>query len=135
LAAYDRGMTDAALVIDTVTLDDDVDFGALAEAALQGRVGGSLRSDCFPVDWMFRAYHEAQGTRYADRLARGVAVALTSPDPFVRAQALVFFERHPDAAGNSRIRELANGDRALFAGVDDPMSPGADLEARLLRQV
>lgn len=35
-------------------------------------------------------------------------------------------------AGAARVRELLAGDRVLFAGVPDPMSPGEDLLERLV---
>jgi hypothetical protein len=118
--------------VDTVELTDGTDFAALANKALLGHVGGSLRSDNAPLDWVFRAYDELRGTRYADLLACGVAACLTAADPYVRAQALIFFQALPQAAGHERIIELLAGDRALFAGVPDPMHPGVDLERQLL---
>jgi hypothetical protein len=125
-------MTAPPLRIDTVTLTEDVDFGALAVAVLQG-AGGALRSDGFPVDWMFRAYEQAQGTPYADLLTQGMATALAAADPMVRAQALVFFAAHPDAAGATAVLDLLSGDRSRFAGVVNPMAPdGPDLQWQLL---
>jgi hypothetical protein len=49
----------------------------------------------------------------------------------VRAQALIFFQSQPEAAGGERVDDLLAGDRALFAGVTAPMFPGADLEWHL----
>jgi hypothetical protein len=125
-------MTLPPLRIDTVTLTEDADFGALAVAALQG-TGGALRGDGFPVDWMFRAYEEARGTPYADLLSQGMAKALAAADPMVRAQALVFFAARPDAAGANAVLDLLSGDRSRFAGVVNPMAPGGpDLQSQLL---
>ena len=117
--------------VDNVLIGPDTDFAALAADALGGGVFGGPRSDNYPLDAVFRAYAELRGTPYADSLARGVAAALTDPDPLVRAQALVFFASSPGAAGAARVGELLVGNLALFAGVPDPMSPGSDLAARL----
>jgi hypothetical protein len=122
-----------AVRVDTVVFAADTDFAGLArEVLLGGGAVGSLRSDCFPLDWVFRAYEQVRGTSHADGLARGVAACLTAVEPEVRAQALIFFQSQPAAAGGERIVELVAGDRALFAGVPDPMSPGVDLEWPLL---
>lgn len=123
----------APVRVDVVTFTDDGDIEKIARDALSGSGGfGSLPGDRAPVDWIFRAYAELAGTPYADRLARGVAVCLTDADPRIRAQALLFFECQPLAAGGERIVDLAAGDRALFAGVPDPLRPGVDLEWQLL---
>jgi hypothetical protein len=121
----------AARRVDTEVLTEDTDFTDLAHRALLGSAGGSLRGDCHPVDWVFRAYRELAGSPYADRLARGVAGCLTAPEPEVRAQALIFFAAEPDAAGGDRVAALAAGDQTLFSGVPDPLAPGADLATRL----
>jgi hypothetical protein len=119
--------------VDTVTLTDATDFAALVLDVLSGAGGyGSTRSDTYPVDWVFRAYGEIRQTPYADRMARGVAACLTAADPLIRAQALVFFQSQPGAAGHERIVDLVAGDRALFAGVADPIHPDVDLEWQLL---
>lgn len=123
----------APIRVDVVTFTDDVDIEKIARDALSGSGGfGSCPGDRAPVDWIFRAYAELAGTPYADRLTRGVAVCLTDADPRIRAQALLFFECHPLAAGGERLADLAAGDRALFAGVPDPLRPGVDLEWQLL---
>lgn len=69
---------------------------------------------------------------YADRLAQGVADCLTAPELEVRAQALVFFQSKPRAAGGELVRDLVVGDRRLFHGVPDPVHPGTDLDWQLL---
>jgi hypothetical protein len=125
-------MERAPVTVDTEVLTERTDFADLAHRALLGTAGGALRSDCFPVDWVFRAYHEVAGTRYADLLAYGVAACLTAPEPEVRAQALIFFGAEPAAAGGERLAAVAAANRDLFAGVPDPMQPGGDLEQRLL---
>jgi hypothetical protein len=118
--------------VDNVTLTATTDFAALVRAVLLGGGGvGSLPSDCFPVDWVFRVYRELHGTAFAELLSRGVAACLTAPEPDVRAQALIFFQSQPEAAGGERVDDLLAGDRALFAGVTAPMFPGADLEWHL----
>jgi len=119
--------------VDVVTFAEETDAARVARDAMAGDGGfGSFPSDNAPVDWVFRAYAELAGTPYADRLARGVAVCLSDPDPLIRAQALIFFRSKPLAAGGERLVELAAGDRAGFAGVPDPLSPSVDLEWQLL---
>lgn len=119
--------------VDTVTFTESTDFAALVHSALSGDGGfGSTRADAGPVDWVFRAYAEVSGTAWADRLARGVAACLTAAEPEIRSQALIFFQSWPLAAGGERLGDLAAGDRALFAGVPDPVRPGVDLEHQLL---
>lgn len=120
------------LRVDNELLTDATDFDALALAALRGDAGGSLRSDNFPLDWVLRAYHALHGSAYADRLARGVATCLTAAEPAVRAQALVFYESHPTAAGGERVNFLVADDQGLFAGIANPMQPGYDLRWQLL---
>ena len=123
----------APIRVDTVTFTDETDIEKIARDALSGSGGfGSYPRDRAPVDWIFRAYPELIGTPYADRLAHGVAVCLTDAEPEIRAQALLFFECQPLAAGGERLVELAAGDRALFAGVPDPLRTGVDLEWQLL---
>jgi hypothetical protein len=119
--------------IDGVSLTDQTDFAAFARDVLRGGGGvGSRRGDSQLLDWIFRAYEELAGSPYADRLAQGVADCLTAPEPEVRAQALVFFQSKPRAAGGERIRDLVAGDRRLFRGVPDPVHPGTDLDWQLL---
>lgn len=119
--------------IDNVTLTERTDFPAFVRDVLLGGGGvGSLRSDSEPLDWVFRAYKALAGSPYAGRLARGVAACLTAPEPEVRAQALVFFQTHPDAEGGERVCELVAGDRRLFRGVTNPMHPRSDLDRQLL---
>jgi hypothetical protein len=117
--------------VDNEVLTEETDFADLAYRALIGTAGGSTRADCFPLDWVFRAYRELAGSPYADLLARGMADCLTADDPFVRAQALIFFDAEPEAAGGERIASLDSSHHDLFAGVPDPMSPGHDLGERL----
>ena len=127
--------------VDNVTLTATTDFAALVREALLGGGGfGSLPSDCYPLDWVFRVYRELRGSALADRLSLGVADCLTAPEPDVRAQALIFFQSEPDAAGGDRIDDLLARvageagepeERALFGGVTAPMFPGADLEWHL----
>ncbi len=122
----------AARRVDNVTLTVTTDFAAFVREVLLGGGGvGSLPSDCFPVDWVFRAYGELHGTPFADLLSRGVAACLTAPEPDVRAQALIFFQSQPEAAGSECIDNLLTEDRALFAGLTAPMFPGTDLEWHL----
>lgn len=123
----------APRTIDGVTLSDQTDFAAFVHDVLRGGGGvGSLPSDNRPLDWILRAYAELAGSPYADRLAEGVAASLTAREPEVRAQALVFFQLNPRAAGHDRIRDLITGDRRLFRGIPDPVHPGTDLDWQLL---
>jgi hypothetical protein len=122
----------APRTVDNVTLTERTDFADLVRNSLLGGVLGALRGDCYPLDAVERVHHELTGSPYAGRWEHGVAACLTDPDPFVRAQALLFFQAHPHAGGAGRVRELLAGDRDLFRGVPDPLSPGSDLEARLL---
>ena len=122
------------LQIDGVTLSDTTDFAALLSDILRGGGGaGALRSDMMPLDWVARVYPTLLGGPYADRFSDGVAACLTAPEPFVRHQALLFFEQFPHAHGGDRIEELVDGDRALFAGVREPPTSDTDLEWSLLR--
>jgi hypothetical protein len=122
----------APIVVDNTTFDDSTDFEALALDVLRGGGGyGAFRDDIYPLDWINRAYSQVESSPYASRLAFGVAACLTAGDMLVRAQALVFFQSRPFAAGD-RITALVAGDRELFAGVDDPIHSGTDLEWQLL---
>jgi len=122
----------APIEVDNFTFTAETDFPALVRDALRGLVGGSLRSDNAPLDWVLRVYAELGGTPYADPLSRGVAAALTAPEPEVRGQALVFFQALPQAAGGERINDLVDGDQSLFAGTADPLHPSTDLQWQLL---
>lgn len=114
-------------------LGDEVAAAAFVRENLLGGGGlGALRSDCYPVDAVLRVHGELAGSALAGRLEEGVAACLTDPEPFVRAQALVFLRARPCPAGQRRIRELVAGDRGLFRGVPDPLQPGAELEQQLL---
>jgi hypothetical protein len=93
--------------VDNVTLTAKTDFAGLVRENLLGDGGlGSLRGDCFPLDSIEPVHAELAGSPYADRLEHGVAACLTDPDPFVRAQALVFFQSHPCAAGAERLGRI-----------------------------
>lgn len=117
---------------DNVDFTDDTDMDSLMHAALLGGVGGSLRSDNAPLDWVFRAYEALQGTRFADRVSRAMATNLTAPEAEVRWQALIFFESHPHVPGAERIADLVAGDRAGFVGVPCPWGRSGDLEDKLV---
>jgi hypothetical protein len=122
----------ASVRVDTVTFTDELDVERVALEVLSGHGGyGSLPNDRAPIEWIFRALPELAGTPYADRLCRAVAACLTDPDPFVRGQALLFFDVRPLAAGGERITELAGGDLTLFTGVPDEVGTAGDLERRL----
>lgn len=119
--------------VDNVTLTEETDFAGFVRAGLLGGGGlGSLGSDCFPLDAVERVYAELADSPYAERLEHGVAMCLTDPDPFVRAQALVFFHAHPYAVTDDRLRELLAGDRRLFRAVPSLAGTGPDLEWQLL---
>jgi len=122
---------DQAIRVDTVTITAATDFDALVLDVLRG-AGGSYRDDSAPLDWITRGYRQLRGTGYAGRLARAVAGCLTAAEPAVRAQALIFVQAEPRAAGADRVLDLLSGDRSLFAGVPDPLHPGVDLEWQLL---
>jgi hypothetical protein len=119
--------------VDNVTFTDATDFAVLVYDVLRGAGGhGSVRGDSYPLGWVLRAYEQVGLTPFADRLPRAVAGCLTAAEPFVRAQALTFFQAYPHAAGGERVADLVAGDRTLFAGVADPVHPGVDLEWQLL---
>jgi len=119
--------------LDGVVLTEHTDFAALVHDILRGGGGvGSRPGDDQPLAWIVRALAELSGSPCADRLTRGVAAALTAPEPAVRGQALVFFQSHPCVAGGDRVNELVAGDRRLFRDVADPIHPGTDLEWQLL---
>jgi hypothetical protein len=106
---------------------------ASIRANLQG--SGSLPSepaDHAPLDSVLRAYQSV-----ADRgtFSRAVAACLTDEDASVRAQAALFFEKFPDAAGGEELVKVAEASRALYAGVPNPWMPGNDLEWQLLRSI
>lgn len=123
----------APRIVGNVTLTEHTDFAELVRKNLAGAGGlGSLRSDNFPLDVILRVHAELAGSPYAQLLERGVAACLTDPDPFVRAQALTFFQVHPCTAADERVDQLLAGDRRLFRGVPDPVHPGTDLEQQLL---
>jgi hypothetical protein len=91
-------MSEAPVRVDNLVLTVDTDFGALVHDILLGGGGvGSLRSDNFPLDWVFRAYEYLRGTPYAGLLAGGVAANLEAAEAEVRDQARIFFEHHPGA--------------------------------------
>ena len=94
----DPVVVSAPRTIDGIELTEGTDFADLAHRALTGTVGGALRSDCFPLDWVLRVYSELAGSPYAEMLAHGVAACLTAAEPEVREQARIFFEAHPGAA-------------------------------------
>src|SRR3954464_14393817 len=103
----------APVQVDNITFDDTTDFNAFVHEVLNGGGGvSSNRGDSAPLDWIFRAYEQVRGTAYGDRLSRGVASCLDAAEPMVRAQALVFFQSQPRAAGAERIDALVAGDRA-----------------------
>ena len=123
----------APVRVDHVTFGDATDFDTFVHEVLCGGGGvGASRGDRAPLDWIFRAYEQLRNTPYADRLSRGVAACLAAAEPEVRAQALVFFQSQPRAAGSERIDDLVAADRGGFVGVADPLHPGVDLEWQLL---
>lgn len=119
--------------VDNITFDDATDFDRFVHDVLIGEGGvSSNRGDSAPLDWIFRAYEQLGSSPFASRLSKGVAACLKASEPEVRAQALVFFQSQPRAAGAERIDELVATDRSGFAGVPDPLHPGVDLEWQLL---
>jgi len=120
------------MIVDGLALSDQTDFAALAREALLGGGGlGGLPNDVLPLDAVDRLHADLAGTPYADRLSRGIAASLDA-EPFVRYQALLFFEKHPQAAGAERIDDIVAGDRSLFEGVVETTA-NADLGFGLLR--
>ena len=88
-----------------------------------------------PLESVMKAFRKHLGTPRGDRFSRGVAACLTDDDPRVRAQALLFFEAFPEAAGAELLVTLARSRRTLFAGVPNPFAPSLDLEWQLLRSI
>jgi predicted DNA-binding WGR domain protein len=112
-------------------VDERTDFAAIAHDNLHGGGGlGGLPADCSPLDAVVRFYDDLRGTPHADRLSEGISACMTDPNPYVRFQALIFFENHPEAAGAARVEEIVTGDRSLFDGV---MEQGYDLGFSLRR--
>jgi hypothetical protein len=108
--------------------------GAMRGSARRRRLqaaGGRKQS---PLDAVVRTYRRQTGAA-ADRFSRGVAACLTNDDPGVRAQALLFFEAFPEAAGAELLVRLPSTRRHLFAGVPNPFAPSLDLEWQLLRSI
>ncbi|MBI2566945.1 MAG: hypothetical protein HYV63_07950 [Candidatus Schekmanbacteria bacterium] len=110
------------------------DFREFSRQHLRG-VGplGTLPRDEAPIERLLDAYERLGGTPLVARLAEGIAACLNDPDPAIRWQVLIFFEKNPMAAGGERIVEAASGDRSGFRGVPDPR--GGDLEWKLLSAV
>lgn len=81
-------------IVDDIALTEGTDFADLSRRALLGTVGGSLRSDNLPVDWLFWVHRELVGSPYAGLLVRVVAACLAAPEPEVREQARIFLAVH-----------------------------------------
>lgn len=96
---------------------------------------GALASDHAPLDAVVREYQSRHGTAVADELSRGVAACLSDEDASVRAQALIFFEKFPEAAGGEELTKILEKRPELFAGVPNPWASGSDLEWQLLRSI
>ncbi|MDB4971531.1 MAG: hypothetical protein JWN44_7220 [Myxococcales bacterium] len=121
--------------IDTdVSVDASTDFADLARRALRGEAGIALQSDQAPLDWLERAYERLRPTpALAASLSRAVAGCLTDPAAKLRAQALMFFEKHPDAAGHDLVLAAAKQHRPLFRGIPNPFQDSVPLEWQLFR--
>ena len=127
-------MTAPLRVDSSTTLSDSTDFEQLVRERLSGRTVFSA-NDVTPMEPFERLYRAANGTPYAARLSRAVASALRDADPLVRGMAAMFFQLFPDADGAEQVVDVAMNNRALFAGVPRPWSPGADLDRELMRAV
>jgi hypothetical protein len=120
-------------VFGDITFTDSTDYAELARRALKDWAFGAMRWDVSALNGVERVLDLLRETPHAQRLVEGIAACLTDPDPLVRSEALTFFSSHPRAAGAERIVDLVAGDRALFAGVPDPMRASGTLEDELLR--
>jgi hypothetical protein len=110
-------------------VDEATDFAEIARAGLHGRGGLSgLPSDCAPLDGVERFYDDLRGTPYAARFSEGIAACVIDASPYVRWQALLFFQSHPRAAGVERLEAAAASHPALFDGVAEQ---GSELEDML----
>lgn len=121
--------TAARLRVEGMTFDSETDYAAFARTRL---LGSTTPPAAFPLEWFARVLPAFARSPLLDLLTEGLADCLTAPEPLVRAQALRFFQAHPEARGAERIAELVAGDRALFSGVANPLGGSADLEAELL---
>jgi len=121
------------LTVQRKTLTESTDFDALAAEALAGNAALEMwPDDISPLASVFRFYDQIASSPYGDRFARGVANAITSANPTVRYNALLFFEKYPLAAGGERIDSIVSTPTPLFDGVLDPYT-GGDLGFQLGR--
>jgi len=122
-------------VLSEVSFGRDLEFRTdLAPELLARRrvVDGVPRLDPGDEAWLLVAHDLL---KRGDRFSRGVAACLTDSDSRVRAQALLFFEAFPEAAGAELLVPMARTRRGLFAGVPNPFAPSMDLEWQLLRSI
>jgi hypothetical protein len=123
--------TDKAFLADYHSHGEMNATAAVRDALVGGAGFGSLPGDQAPLDGVVRAFESLVGER-AEELSRGVAACLADDDAGVRAQALLFFERFPAAAGAEALTMVRHD---LYTGVANPFMPGNDLEWQLLRSI
>lgn len=104
----------------TVTFEN---LGELITRALHGWTPpAARREDKARSWWAARMYMRLAKTPSQDVVPAAAATCLDDADPQARARALQFFATTPVPVGSQRALELFDTDRALFAGVPDPIT-------------
>lgn len=104
----------------TVTIEN---LGELITRALHGWTPPAARAeDQSRSWWVARMYMRLAKTPWQTVVPAAAAACLDDADPQTRARALQFFATTPVPAGSARVLELLDTDRALFAGVPDPIT-------------
>lgn len=107
---------------DGVTVTTET-LGELVTRALHGWTPPAARpEDQARSWWVARMFMRLAKTPWQERVAAAAAAVLADPDPLARARALQFFTTTPVPIGNQRTLELFDTQRALFAGVPDPIT-------------
>ena len=104
----------------TVTIEN---LGELITRSLHGWTPPTVRpEDQAGSWWVARMYMRLAQTAWQAVVPKAVAGCLDDADPRARSHALQFFATTPLPVGIQRTLELYDADRALFAGVPDPIT-------------